>query len=102
LTEYDALQLDISHVVEQTGRAAALKCFGFNGTGGVWRKEAIQAGGGWQWDTVTEDLDLSYLSHLRGGYNFVCTYAIFFFGDNLLHVVFMDPYISNSLCLSVR
>ncbi|KAL3909885.1 MAG: hypothetical protein SGARI_002380, partial [Bacillariaceae sp.] len=70
LTEYDALYSDISHVVEQTGRAAALKCFGFNGTGGVWRREAILAGGGWQWDTITEDLDLSYLAHLQG-YDFV-------------------------------
>ena len=70
LTEYDALNLDVSHVIEQTGRAYALKCFGFNGTGGVWRREAIQAGGGWQWDTVTEDLDLSYLAHMAG-YDFV-------------------------------
>lgn len=70
LTEYDALALDVSHVVEQQGRSAALGCFGFNGTGGIWRREAVKAGGGWQWDTVTEDLDLSYLAHLAG-YKFV-------------------------------
>ncbi|KAL7574741.1 hypothetical protein ACA910_017305 [Epithemia clementina (nom. ined.)] len=70
LTKYDALNLDLSHVIEQQGRSAALQCFGFNGTGGIWRHAAIHAGGGWQWDTVVEDLDLSYLAHL-GGYKFV-------------------------------
>jgi cellulose synthase/poly-beta-1,6-N-acetylglucosamine synthase-like glycosyltransferase len=70
LTEYDCLGLDISHVIEQTGRGAYLNCFGFNGTGGIWRKDAIQAGGGWSWDTITEDLDLSYLAHFSG-YDFI-------------------------------
>ena len=44
--------------------------FGFNGTGGIWRKDAIAAGGGWSWETVTEDLALSYLSFMKG-YDFV-------------------------------
>lgn len=44
--------------------------FGFNGTGGIWRKDAITAGGGWSWETVTEDLALSYLSFMKG-YDFV-------------------------------
>jgi cellulose synthase/poly-beta-1,6-N-acetylglucosamine synthase-like glycosyltransferase len=70
LTEYDCLNLDVSHVISQTGRSEALKCFGFNGTGGIWNKGAIRAGGGWTWDTVTEDLDLSYKAHLAG-YDFV-------------------------------
>lgn len=70
LTEYDCLGLDVSHVIEQTGRGAYLNCFGFNGTGGIWRKDAIQAGGGWSWDTITEDLDLSYLAHFSG-YEFI-------------------------------
>jgi beta-mannan synthase len=56
--------------MEQTGRAAAYGCFGFNGTGGVWRREAIAAGGGWSWETVTEDLALSYKAFLKG-YRFV-------------------------------
>lgn len=66
MTEYDALNLDTSHIIEQEGRSAALQCFGFNGTGGIWRRQAIQAGGGWHLDTVTEDLDLSYQSYLNG------------------------------------
>ena len=70
LTETDALTSDIHHVIEQQGRSNALGCFSFNGTGGIWRKDAIIAGGGFSSDTVTEDLDLSYKSHLAG-YQFV-------------------------------
>ena len=40
--------------------------FNFNGTAGVWRKRAIESAGGWQSDTVTEDLDLSYRAQLAG------------------------------------
>lgn len=40
--------------------------FNFNGTAGVWRKKAIDEAGGWQSDTVTEDLDLSYRAQLAG------------------------------------
>lgn len=40
--------------------------FNFNGTAGVWRVKAIQSAGGWQADTVTEDLDLSYRAQLAG------------------------------------
>lgn len=40
--------------------------FNFNGTAGIWRREAIESSGGWQSDTVTEDLDLSYRAQLRG------------------------------------
>ncbi|BCS53233.1 glycosyltransferase [Geobacter sp. SVR] len=40
--------------------------FNFNGTAGVWRRQAIETAGGWQSDTVTEDLDLSYRAQLAG------------------------------------
>ncbi len=40
--------------------------FNFNGTAGVWRRTAIESAGGWQSDTVTEDLDLSYRAQLAG------------------------------------
>eukprot|EP00562_Extubocellulus_spinifer_P010665 CAMPEP_0178501046 /NCGR_PEP_ID=MMETSP0696-20121128/16731_1 /TAXON_ID=265572 /ORGANISM="Extubocellulus spinifer, Strain CCMP396" /LENGTH=487 /DNA_ID=CAMNT_0020129949 /DNA_START=46 /DNA_END=1506 /DNA_ORIENTATION=- len=70
LTRCDAIGLDIHHVVEQTGRAAAYGCFGFNGTGGVWRKAAIKDAGGWSWDSITEDAALSYEAFLKG-YRFV-------------------------------
>jgi hypothetical protein len=38
----------------------------FNGTAGIWRKSAIENGGGWQWDTLTEDMDLSYRVQFAG------------------------------------
>jgi cellulose synthase/poly-beta-1,6-N-acetylglucosamine synthase-like glycosyltransferase len=40
--------------------------FNFNGTAGIWRRKAIKSAGGWQSDTVTEDLDLSYRAQLNG------------------------------------
>jgi cellulose synthase/poly-beta-1,6-N-acetylglucosamine synthase-like glycosyltransferase len=40
--------------------------FNFNGTAGIWRRDAIVSAGGWQSDTVTEDLDLSYRAQLAG------------------------------------
>lgn len=54
LSQLDALNSDIHHVIEQQGRSNSLSCFSFNGTGGVWRKDAIVAGKGFSWDTVTE------------------------------------------------
>jgi cellulose synthase/poly-beta-1,6-N-acetylglucosamine synthase-like glycosyltransferase len=38
----------------------------FNGSGGVWRRTAIDDAGGWTSDTLTEDLDLSYRCALAG------------------------------------
>ena len=57
-------------MVEQLGRATLYKVFGFNGTGGVWRKQAVKDAGGFTWDTVTEDIYLAYQTHLKG-YEFV-------------------------------
>ena len=66
LTKAIALGIDIHFLVEQTGRYAA-ECFqNFNGSGGVLRKKAILDAGGWQADTLAEDLDLSYRMQSRG------------------------------------
>lgn len=68
LTRAQALALDGHFVVEQAGRQAAGYPFGFNGSGGVWRRACIAdpAVGGWQADTLCEDLDLSYRAQLAG------------------------------------
>jgi glycosyltransferase involved in cell wall biosynthesis len=66
LTRVAALMLDGHHLIENRVRAAAGWLFNFSGTGGVWRKCAIVAAGGWQHDTLTEDLDLSYRAQLAG------------------------------------
>lgn len=66
LTRVSALMLDGHHLVENRIRAASDWLFNFAGTGGMWRKEAIITSGGWQHDTLTEDLDLSYRAQLHG------------------------------------
>lgn len=66
LTQVQSLMLDGHHLVENRARSAAGWLFNFSGTGGAWRKEAIGDAGGWQHDTLTEDLDLSYRAQMRG------------------------------------
>jgi cellulose synthase/poly-beta-1,6-N-acetylglucosamine synthase-like glycosyltransferase len=66
LTKIQSILLDAHFVLEHGGRHRAGCFFNFNGTAGVWRREAIETAGGWQHDTLTEDLDLSYRAQLRG------------------------------------
>ncbi|MEM7168324.1 MAG: glycosyltransferase family 2 protein [Planctomycetota bacterium] len=66
LTRVQALMLDGHFAVEHQARAGAERFFNFNGTAGVWRIEAIADAGGWNADTITEDLDLSIRAWLRG------------------------------------
>lgn len=66
LTRTQALMLDGHHLVENRARSAAGWLFNFSGTGGMWRRTAIDTAGGWQHDTLTEDLDLSYRAQLAG------------------------------------
>jgi cellulose synthase/poly-beta-1,6-N-acetylglucosamine synthase-like glycosyltransferase len=66
LTKIQSILLDGHFVLEHGGRNRAGRFFNFNGTAGVWRRRAIDEAGGWQHDTLTEDLDLSYRAQLRG------------------------------------
>jgi len=66
LTKIQAILLDAHFVLEHGGRNRSGAFFNFNGTAGVWRREAISSAGGWQHDTLTEDLDLSYRAQLAG------------------------------------
>lgn len=66
LTQLQSLAIDAHFIVEQTARSVGHYWFNFNGTAGIWRKQAIQDAGGWKWDTLTEDLDLSYRAFLNG------------------------------------
>jgi len=66
LTRLQALAVNGHFVVEQTGRSRSNLLINFNGSGGVWRRACIEAVGGWQWDTMTEDMDLSYRAQLSG------------------------------------
>lgn len=66
LTRVQALLLDGHFIIEHAARYRSGRFFNFNGTAGIWRREAIEDAGGWAHDTVTEDLDLSYRAQLRG------------------------------------
>ncbi len=66
LTSVQAMMLNGHFVVEHRARAASGRCFNFNGTAGVFRRLCIESAGGWEHDTLTEDLDLSYRAQLAG------------------------------------
>ena len=66
LTRTQSVGIDAHFAAEQGARSYNGLCMNFNGTAGVWRKTALQAAGGWQGDTLTEDLDLSYRVQLAG------------------------------------
>jgi cellulose synthase/poly-beta-1,6-N-acetylglucosamine synthase-like glycosyltransferase len=66
LTRVQAMFLDGHLELEQTARNRSGRFFTFNGTGGIWRRECIADAGGWEHDTLTEDMDLSYRAQLKG------------------------------------
>jgi cellulose synthase/poly-beta-1,6-N-acetylglucosamine synthase-like glycosyltransferase len=66
LTQIEAILLDGHFVLEHGARVRSGEFFNFNGTAGMWRRQAITDGGGWQHDTLTEDTDLSYRSQMAG------------------------------------
>ena len=66
LTRLQTIMLDGHFVVEQTTRNRSGNFFNFNGTAGIWRRDAIEMSGGWQHDTLTEDTDLSFRAQLMG------------------------------------
>lgn len=66
LTHAQSLVLDGHFVIEQTARNRTGLLINFNGSGGMWRRACIADAGGWQADTMTEDMDLSYRAQLAG------------------------------------
>jgi cellulose synthase/poly-beta-1,6-N-acetylglucosamine synthase-like glycosyltransferase len=66
LTQAQSIFLDGHFVIEHTARHRSGCFFNFNGTAGLWRRTCIEDAGGWQHDTLTEDLDLSYRAQLKG------------------------------------
>ncbi|HEX6467422.1 MAG TPA: glycosyltransferase [Terriglobales bacterium] len=66
LTNVEAILLDGHFVLEHGGRSRSDVFFNFNGTAGMWRRQAIEDAGGWEHDTLTEDTDLSYRAQLKG------------------------------------
>jgi len=66
ITRLQALQLNVHFTVEQVGRMGGEHFLQFNGTAGIWRRACIEEAGGWEADTLTEDLDLSIRAQLKG------------------------------------
>ena len=66
LTRAQSVLLDGHFVIEHTARNRSGRFFNFNGTAGIWRRSCIEDAGGWQHDTLTEDLDLSYRAQIAG------------------------------------
>ena len=66
LTKIQSMLLDGHFLIEQTARARSGRFFNFNGTAGIWRRTCITTSGGWQHDTLAEDLDLSYRAQING------------------------------------
>lgn len=66
LTLAQSIGIDGHFVIEQSARSWGNLFMNFNGTAGVWRRQAIDDAGGWEGDTLTEDMDLSYRSQLAG------------------------------------
>lgn len=66
LTKIQSIFLDGHFVIEHTARNRSGRFFNFNGTAGVWRRTCLEDAGGWQHDTLTEDLDASYRAQLAG------------------------------------
>ncbi|MEM6959195.1 MAG: glycosyltransferase family 2 protein, partial [Myxococcota bacterium] len=66
LTKIQSMMLDGHFVIEHIARNRSGRYFNFNGTAGIWRKETIVDAGGWEHDTVTEDMDLSFRAQMKG------------------------------------
>lgn len=66
LTRAQALSIDAHFAIEQVARNRGRLPMSMNGTGGIWRVNAIEEAGGWSSSTLTEDLDLSYRALMKG------------------------------------
>lgn len=66
LTRAQEIGLNSHFIIDQDGRAKGGYFISFNGTAGIWRKKCIENAGGWEADTLTEDLDLSYRAQMKG------------------------------------
>jgi cellulose synthase/poly-beta-1,6-N-acetylglucosamine synthase-like glycosyltransferase len=66
LTKIQSIFLNGHFIVEHVAKNRSGSFFNFNGTAGIWRRQTIETSGGWQGDTITEDLDLSYRAQIKG------------------------------------
>ncbi|HEX5139172.1 MAG TPA: glycosyltransferase [Planctomycetota bacterium] len=66
LTRVQSFFIDGHFILESTYRHRTGRFFNFNGTGGVWRRRAIDDAGGWSATSLAEDTELSIRAYLKG------------------------------------
>jgi beta-mannan synthase len=66
MTKMQEVSLNYHFSVEQRVGSAAYGFFGFNGTAGVWRIQAMNEAGGWNDRTTVEDMDLAVRASMQG------------------------------------
>jgi cellulose synthase/poly-beta-1,6-N-acetylglucosamine synthase-like glycosyltransferase len=66
ITHFIGLALDIHFATDQIGRSRSRLMMNFNGSGCSLRRKCIEDAGGWEADTLVEDLDLSYRAQIKG------------------------------------
>ncbi|XP_062220272.1 probable glucomannan 4-beta-mannosyltransferase 6 [Phragmites australis] len=66
LTRMQEMSMDYHFKVEQEAGSSLCNFFGYNGTAGVWRTQAIVESGGWEDRTTAEDMDLALRAGLLG------------------------------------
>src|SRR5487761_250414 len=66
ITKSVAIGLDAHFLIEQPARSSSGLFLKFNGSAGIIRTSALKEAGGWQEDTLAEDLDSSYRIQMCG------------------------------------
>ncbi len=66
ITKAVSIGIDAHFLIEQPGRYASNCFLNFNGSGGIIKRKALVEAGGWQSDTLAEDLDASYRIQMKG------------------------------------
>ncbi len=65
ITKAVSIGMDAHFMIEQPARSAGGLFLNFNGSAGIIRTKALRESGGWQSDTLAEDLDASYRMQLH-------------------------------------
>ncbi len=66
ITYMGGIAYDGHLIVEQNARNSHGLFVGFSGSGGIWRKNCLLSIDGWNSDSVTEDIDISFRAQLNG------------------------------------
>jgi len=76
ITYMGGIAYDAHLFIEQNARSQEGLFMGFSGSAGIWRKKCLTSIGGWKWDTLTEDIDISFRAQLKGWKGIYVTEAL--------------------------